>query len=87
MFRILRGLIVVLLCLAVNGVAAAQEVQTPENAIPGQYIVVLDDQQGGHKSAWPHYVLRGHTGARLFYGLAHQRLNSNVLPRQTSAIE
>jgi serine protease len=45
MFRILRGPIVVLLCLAANGVAVAQEVQTPENAIPGQYIVVLDDQQ------------------------------------------
>ncbi|HEU4688735.1 MAG TPA: S8 family serine peptidase, partial [Vicinamibacterales bacterium] len=45
MFRILRGPIVVLLCLAANGVAAAQEVQTPERAIPDQYIVVLDDQQ------------------------------------------
>jgi serine protease len=45
MFRILRGSIVVLLCLAANGVAVAQEVQTPERAIPGQYIVVLDDQQ------------------------------------------
>jgi serine protease len=45
MFRILRGPIVVLLCLAANGVAVAQEVQTPERAIPGQYIVVLDDQQ------------------------------------------
>jgi serine protease len=45
MFRILRGPIVVLLCLAANGVAVAQEVQTPERAIPGQYIVVLDDLQ------------------------------------------
>ena len=45
MFRILRGPIVVLLCLAANGVAVAQEVQTPERAIPDQYIVVLDDQQ------------------------------------------
>jgi serine protease len=45
MFRIVLGPIVVLLCLAAHGVAVAQEVQTPERAIPGQYIVVLDDQQ------------------------------------------
>ena len=45
MFRIVRGAIVVVLCLAVTRVAAAQEVQTPERAIPGQYIVVLDEQQ------------------------------------------
>ena len=45
MFRIRRGLIVVLVCLVAHGVAVAQEVQTPERAIPGQYIVVLDDQQ------------------------------------------
>ena len=45
MFRIFRGVIVVLLCLVAHGVAVAQEVQTPERAIPGQYIVVLDDQQ------------------------------------------
>jgi len=45
MFRIVLGPIVVLLCLAAHGVALAQEVQTPERAIPDQYIVVLDDQQ------------------------------------------
>ena len=45
MFRIVRGAIVVVLCLAANGIAVAQEVQTPERAIPGQYIVVLNDQQ------------------------------------------
>ena len=45
MFRIVRGAILVLLCLSVKGVAVAQEVQTPERAIPGQYIVVLDDQR------------------------------------------
>ena len=45
MFRIVLGPIVVLLCLAAHGVALAQEVQTPERAIPGQYIVVFDDQQ------------------------------------------
>jgi serine protease len=31
-------------CLAVASSALAQEVQTPERAIPGQYIVVLNDQ-------------------------------------------
>jgi serine protease len=45
MFRIVRGAIVVWLCLVVKGVAVAQEVQTPERAIPGQYIVVLDEQR------------------------------------------
>jgi serine protease len=45
MFRIVRGAFVVVLCLAVNRVVLAQEVQTPERAIPGQYIVVLDEQQ------------------------------------------
>ena len=45
MSRIVRGAIVVWLCLAANGVAVAQDVQTPERAIQGQYIVVLDDQQ------------------------------------------
>jgi serine protease len=47
MFRIVRGAIVVLLCLALRGVAVAQEVQTPERAIPNQYIVVLDDLRVG----------------------------------------
>ena len=45
MFRIVFGPLVVVLCLAAHGVAVAQEVQTPERAIPDQYIVVLDDQQ------------------------------------------
>jgi serine protease len=45
MFRIVRGAIAILLCLAATGVAVAQEVQTPERAIPGQYIVVLNEQQ------------------------------------------
>jgi serine protease len=31
--------------LAATGMASAQEVQTPEGAIPGQYIVVLDDDR------------------------------------------
>ena len=38
-----RGLVTVLVYLAVAGTAAAQDVRTPERAIPGQYIVVLDD--------------------------------------------
>src|SRR5262245_1536449 len=45
MFRSVRGAIVLLLCLSVRGVALAQEVQTPQNAIPDQYIVVLDEQR------------------------------------------
>jgi serine protease len=45
MFRIVGGAIVVVSCLAAGRVALAQEVQTPERAIQGQYIVVLDDQR------------------------------------------
>ena len=43
MFRTAAGLVTVL--LAITSAAAAQEVQTPERAIPGRYIVVLNDQQ------------------------------------------
>jgi serine protease len=45
MCRNVRTLAAVLLWLAGTSAAAAQEVQTPERAIPGQYIVVLDDRQ------------------------------------------
>ena len=45
MFRKTRSMRVVLLWLAFASVASAQEVQTPERAIPGRYIVVLNDQQ------------------------------------------
>jgi serine protease len=38
-----RSMLVAVLGLAFCRLAAAQDVQTPENAIPGQYIVVLDD--------------------------------------------
>ena len=67
MFRILRGPIVVLLCLAANRVAVAQEVQTPERAIPGQYIVVLDDQQVTRAEARPRTdaLVRQHGGVVL----------------------
>jgi serine protease len=47
MIRNVRTLAAVLLWLAGTSVAAAQEVQTPERAIPGRYIVVLDDRQVG----------------------------------------
>ena len=45
MSRTLRTLVVVALWLAVAGIAFAQDVRTPEGAIPNQYIVVLDDIQ------------------------------------------
>jgi serine protease len=44
MLRILHAT-AVLAWLAMTGVAWAQEIQTPERAIPGQYIVVLDDDR------------------------------------------
>ena len=47
MIRNVRTLAAVLLWLGGTSAAAAQEVQTPERAIPGRYIVVLDDQQVG----------------------------------------
>jgi hypothetical protein len=40
-----RGLVVAFVWLAVGGAASAQEVQTPEWAIPNQYIVVLKDER------------------------------------------
>jgi serine protease len=47
MFRNVRTLAAALLWLAGASAAAAQEVQTPERAIPDRYIVVLDDRQVG----------------------------------------
>ena len=41
----MRGIIVALVSAAIGGVVSAQEVQTPERAIPNQYIVVLKDEQ------------------------------------------
>jgi serine protease len=41
----MRGIIVALVSVTMAGVASAQEVQTPERAIPNQYIVVLKDEQ------------------------------------------
>src|SRR6058998_1385905 len=41
----LRRTIAVLVWLAMTGIASAQEVHTPEHAIPNQYIVVLKDEQ------------------------------------------
>jgi serine protease len=42
-----RGLVAALVWLVVTGAASAQEVQTPEGAIPNQYIVVLNEEQVG----------------------------------------
>ena len=42
-----------LLWLAIASVAAAQEVQTPERAIAGRYIVVLNDQQVARANVRP----------------------------------
>jgi serine protease len=47
MIRSVRTLAAVLLWLAGTSAVSAQEVQTPERAIPGRYIVVLDDRQVG----------------------------------------
>jgi serine protease len=41
----MRVIIVALVSVTMAGVASAQEVQTPERAIPNQYIVVLKDEQ------------------------------------------
>jgi serine protease len=45
MIRNVTGMIAAIVWLAATGVASAQEVQTPERAIPGQYIVVLNDER------------------------------------------
>jgi serine protease len=45
MQRAMRSTIAVLVWLAAGGVGSAQEVQTPPGAIPGQYIVVLNDNR------------------------------------------
>jgi serine protease len=45
MVRTMRGAILVLVWLSLTAAASAQEIQTPENAIPGQYIVVLNEQR------------------------------------------
>src|SRR5262245_5142488 len=38
-----KAMLVTVICLAFGKLAAAQDVQTPQNAISGQYIVVFDD--------------------------------------------
>ena len=45
MFRMTRSVSVALVMIALAAAASAQEVQTTERAIPGRYIVVLDDQE------------------------------------------
>src|SRR5687767_5333833 len=40
-----KRMVAAIVWLAVAGVASAQEVQTPEWAIPNQYIVVLKDER------------------------------------------
>ncbi len=45
MSRIARSVAASVIALALASAAAAQEVQTTERAIPGRYIVVLNDQQ------------------------------------------
>jgi serine protease len=42
-----RGMVAALVWVAVAGMVSAQEVQTPERAIPNQYIVVLNDERVG----------------------------------------
>jgi len=45
MFWTVRGIVAAFAWVAVAGTVSAQEVQTPERAIPNQYIVVLKDEQ------------------------------------------
>ena len=40
-------------CVAFSGTAAAQQVLTPEAAIPGQYIVIFDDVQTARTEVVP----------------------------------
>ena len=47
MFWTVRGIVAAFAWVAVAGTVSAQEVQTPERAIPNQYIVVLKDEQVG----------------------------------------
>ena len=60
MFWTTRGMVAALVWVALAGTVSAQEVQTPERAIPNQYIVVLNDERvgarrgaGGGRSAGP----------------------------------
>ena len=53
MSRHARSLVAVLLLLAAASAASAQEVQTTERAIPGRYIVVLDDRQVARAAVRP----------------------------------
>jgi serine protease len=53
MVRDARSLVAALVLLSVTSVAAAQEVHTPERAIPGRYIVVLDDRQVSRAAVRP----------------------------------
>ena len=64
MLRTMRGAIVVLLWLSATVTAFAQEVQTPEGAIQGQYIVVLNDQQVARTDVRPlaDVLVRQHGG-------------------------
>jgi serine protease len=72
MFRNVRTLAAVLLWLAGTSAASAQEVQTPERAIPGRYIVVLDDRQVGRADVRPlaNALARQH-GGRLAHVYEH----------------
>ena len=64
MFRNAISIVAALLWLAGTSAASAQEVQTPERAIPGRYIVVLDDQQvaRGNVQALADALARQHGG-------------------------
>jgi subtilisin family serine protease len=64
MFRNAMSMVAALLWLAGTSAASAQEVHTPERAIPGRYIVVLDDQQvaRGNVRALADALARQHGG-------------------------
>jgi hypothetical protein len=61
MFR--NATLAVVMGLAVSGMAAAQQVLTPEQAIPNQYIVVFDDVQVARTQvAEQRHAEQGHRG-------------------------
>ncbi len=45
MFRTLREIVTFVVWVAMTGIASAQDVETPARPIPGQYIVVLDEDR------------------------------------------
>ena len=70
MFRNL--MLTIVTCVAFSGIAAAQQVLTPERAIPNQYIVVLDDVQTSRTQVAPRaQALARQHGGRVLHLYEH----------------